>query len=187
VSDKLNELIIESFRPERESFDSLPDKAKEMFFCALQYIAEQKNDYITDFVMLWQDNYECCQSPIEKMLFLAFNTVRLLRFEELPNDYEGLFFIPQYEVVAGDKQYRADFYIELEDCTKKGLVVECDGHEFHQKTKQQVCRDNEREFAIKKCGYDVLRFSGSQIYNEPFKCANDVFDYLLLMIEKEGK
>lgn len=28
-------------------------------------------------------------------------------------------------------------------------------------------------------GYDILRFSGSQIYENPFKCANDIFDYLL--------
>ena len=58
------------------------------------------------------------------------------------------------------------------------LVIECDGHEFHKLTKEQVKHDNERDFNLKDCGYDVIHFSGSQIYENPWKCADEVCRYL---------
>ena len=86
---------------------------------------------------------------------------------------------------TGKKKYYVDLYFEIDSWTENvGVVVECDGYEFHQKSKKQVEYDNEREYEIKKCGFDILRFSGSKIYNDPFKCANDIFDYLLLKEKK---
>lgn len=46
-------------------------------------------------------------------------------------------------------------------------------------------RDNEREFDLKMAGYDVLRFSGTQIYNNPFKCAKDTYYYIVKRIREE--
>ena len=66
------------------------------------------------------------------------------------------------------------------------MLVECDGHDFHEKTKEQVEKDNEREYELKMAVYEILRFSGSQIYNNPFKCANDVYDYLILKEKRLG-
>lgn len=59
------------------------------------------------------------------------------------------------------------------DFTKK-FIVEVDGHEFHQKTKEQVEHDNERERALQKAGYEVIRFSGTEVYHKAYRCACDV-------------
>jgi hypothetical protein len=29
-------------------------------------------------------------------------------------------------------------------------------------------------------GYDVLHYSGSQIFNDPIKCANEIYDYITI-------
>jgi very-short-patch-repair endonuclease len=46
-------------------------------------------------------------------------------------------------------------------CPAGRLVVECDGHDFHEKTKQQVTKDNRRERELQIAGWHVFRFSGS--------------------------
>jgi very-short-patch-repair endonuclease len=58
------------------------------------------------------------------------------------------------------------------------LVVECDGHDFHERTKEQVARDKARDRAIVSAGYDVFRFSGSEIWRDPLGCAGQVVDWM---------
>ena len=57
-------------------------------------------------------------------------------------------------------------------------VVECDGHDFHEKTKQQASRDRERDRYIQSQGYRVLHFSGAEIHASSFGCAVVVYDQL---------
>ena len=58
------------------------------------------------------------------------------------------------------------------------MVIECDGHDFHKLTKSRVSHDNQRDYDLKIAGYDVLHFSGSQIYSDPYKCAKEVYEYI---------
>lgn len=170
---------------ESEIFDNLPQRAKSMFFSAIEYTAVHYSESLTLMIMCWCDEYDTCISPIEKILFVAFRFVEIVRRNELSEKSVAISVTPQQEINTGKKRYYADFYINIDSYIEDvGVVVECDGHEFHQKTKKQVEYDNEREYEIKKCGYDILRFSGSQIYNNPFKCANDIFDYLLMKEKK---
>ena len=179
------ELQINNGLIEAEIFDSLPQRAKAMFFSAMQYTAIHDNENLTALIMGWCDDYSSCNSPIEKILFLAFRLVEVIRRNELCDKSEAISILPQMEIDTGNKKYYVDLYFVIESWLENvGVVVECDGHEFHHKTKKQVEHDNEREYEIKKCGYDILRISGSQIYNDPFKCANDIFDYLLLKEKK---
>ncbi|MBV9851812.1 MAG: DUF559 domain-containing protein [Armatimonadetes bacterium] len=59
---------------------------------------------------------------------------------------------------------------------RKQLIVECDGHEFHEKTRAQVARDKQRDRYLQKLGYKVFRFSGSEINQDAISCALEVFD-----------
>ena len=60
-----------------------------------------------------------------------------------------------------------------EQVTEK-LVVECDGHEFHEKTREQAKKDKSRDRDLLSRGYPVMRFTGSEIYRAPLKCAEQV-------------
>lgn len=85
------------------------------------------------------------------------------------------------EPQAKIENYRADFLLTFKSSEPgfekdRQLVVECDGHDFHDKTKQQASRDKERDREMKKLGYDVFRFTGSDIWNDAFSCAKEAID-----------
>lgn len=125
-------------------------------------------------------------SPIERqlwaeILFLidGFQQVVPLSGPEDQYDY-GTWVAPQYRI---DK-YTVDFLFQC-NCGGRAerLVVECDGHEFHEKTKQQAAHDKKRDRHFVKNGYRVLRFTGSEIYNSPKECAEDIEAVLSEMME----
>ena len=79
-------------------------------------------------------------------------------------DFYGhpLIVIPQFKV---DKFLTVDFLFYVEDLDIK-LIVECDGHDFHEKTKEQAKKDKQRDRYLITSGFYVLRFTGSEIWND---------------------
>jgi very-short-patch-repair endonuclease len=83
-------------------------------------------------------------------------------------------------------EYRVDFLIYgiSADCDDRStwgrvkLVVECDGHDFHEKTKQQAKRDKQRDRKLMSKGYSVMRFTGSEIWNDPRKAVHEVLSFV---------
>lgn len=58
------------------------------------------------------------------------------------------------------------------------LVVECDGHDFHERTKEQARRDRRRDRMLMLGGWKVVRFTGSEIWADAVGCAQQVADLL---------
>lgn len=99
---------------------------------------------------------------------------------------------PQFSV----GKYRADFMVEAwamiyepdlpsdKDYKRVSfrVLVECDGHDFHDRTKEQVARDKSRDRALTATGHPVMRFSGSEIYRDPIKCALEVLDFVVAQV-----
>lgn len=54
------------------------------------------------------------------------------------------------------------------------ICVELDGHEFHERTKEQVNYRNERDRDLQADGWMVLHFSGSELHRDPWKCIRAV-------------
>ncbi len=70
------------------------------------------------------------------------------------------------------ESYRADFAID----TRWGLVtVECDGHDWHERTKQQAAYDRSRDRELLRLGIPTVRFTGSEITHSAERCASDLF------------
>ena len=174
-------------------FMKLPDRAKELFW-------EYKYRFLVTYGDEDIDIVECldyylpyifsdCESPIEMIMYLALVIQRDL--------YKPLDKKPKITIDGINRQcelegYRVDFFIvayayseELDDEIVKDVVVECDGHDYHERTKQQVVRANNRDFELKNMGYDVLHFSGSQIFNDPIECATKVYDYIISEIDRK--
>lgn len=102
-------------------------------------------------------------------------------FKPLPMTYAGeLNFInPQ----AQFGEFRVDFLIKrfASPYTNGNpyfetphVVIECDGHDFHERTKEQAMRDRSRDRAIQDLGYPVLRFTGAEIWRDPWSIAGEV-------------
>ena len=120
-----------------------------------------------------------CESPIEMMLALAMKYANLLD----AGRYVGADVVDvsnQYEIVIGKTSkttYRVDFMIPVyfpKYGFGKSYVIECNGHEFHEKTKDQVAKDNKRQRDLTREGYTVINFSGSEIYNDATDCAMQI-------------
>jgi very-short-patch-repair endonuclease len=80
--------------------------------------------------------------------------------------------------------WRVDFLIHAYDFARLGgrpgwkpLIVECDGHDFHERTKEQAARDRSRDRDFQLRDFGVLRFTGSEIYRDPWACAAQVTDW----------
>jgi very-short-patch-repair endonuclease len=94
-----------------------------------------------------------------------------------------LFIRPQAHV--GD--YRVDFLITAMNLHAsvasqrvwRRLVVECDGHQFHERTKEQAAKDRSRDRWLTSKDFDVYRFTGSELWRDPWACAEQVLDWAL--------
>lgn len=138
---------------------------------------------------------EHCASPIERVLLAALiliftdPAIKLLK----PRNGSAL---PYTSLICGDAgpydasyvggiypqvdigPYRADFYFEAFD-KESGerwfqMIIECDGHVFHEKTKEQARRDKKRDRWFQSRGIIVLRFTGSEVWGDPYECASEV-------------
>jgi very-short-patch-repair endonuclease len=92
----------------------------------------------------------------------------------------GLDRVAAYKLCPQHKigKFMADFYIESPMESGAIVAVEIDGHDFHEKTKEQVAKDKKRERQIVTAGVPVLRFSGSEIYRDAQACAVETLEFI---------
>lgn len=94
-------------------------------------------------------------SPIEAIFWMWWNTLESV--SGIPHfELES-----QHEVEAGGSRYRLDFAIP-----EFSIGIELDGHEFHEKTKEQVTYRNQRDRHLQAAGWTVFHFSGSELYRD---------------------
>lgn len=131
-----------------------------------------------------------CESPIELHLGLAIWAVaHIIKIRHRPYFVmsetaraqlpepgkpapdDTIYIVPQYHF----QRFRIDWAV-IEG--GQWVFVECDGHDFHERTKEQAARDRSRDRAIQTAGIPVLRFTGSEIHRDPTICACEVFQFL---------
>lgn len=91
-----------------------------------------------------------CESPIERLLGIWMYC-------------HGIPFEAQRQI----GKYRVDFCVG-------SAVIECDGFDYHDRTKEQATRDKQQERELMSLGFTVYRFSGAEIWADPEKCAKEV-------------
>lgn len=86
------------------------------------------------------------------------------------------------------KEYRFDFLIIARFGPPPAgtirIVVECDGHDFHERTKEQAAHDRSRDRALTAAGFKVFRFTGSEIFRGAEKCVWEIGRYLSTEADK---
>lgn len=128
------------------------------------------------------------QSPIEQLFEIALVTVIKIVEQECDDfqingewRYIGIKIYPQCEI----EKYKADFALfkESHDAVDnthdyKRVVVELDGHAFHDKDEKQRRYEKKRDRDMQKLGYKVFRYTGSEIVKDPFASAIECVSYL---------
>lgn len=170
--------------------NNICDKSKEYLMIeSLKYFTHYED--ITDIMDL---------TPIEQIFYICYKiyiqTYKMCKFDEIfENPFAHFDSLINKQVKADykDNQYIIDFTI---DFSRKNIyghyiypkyknfkyAIELDGIEYHS-NKEQINYDYKRENDLKLLGYNVIRFTGSQIYNNPNECIDKITDIILNDLE----
>ena len=147
----------------------------------------QQSDYIW-----WEaETTKLTESPIETAFLvalegmgrIAYTDVIISEKDESDSYFDSvrhadtywIYVTPQAQI--GD--YRVDFLISFGAGDRKDtLIVECDGHDFHDRTHFQASRDRERDRFLVSSGHKVFRFTGTDINRRAIECANEVLMFI---------
>jgi very-short-patch-repair endonuclease len=66
------------------------------------------------------------------------------------------------------------------------IVVECDGHDWHEREPWQASRDRRRDRVLQRRGYVVNRFTGRDIFHDARGCAREVIDTLIDWLSQQA-
>ena len=139
---------------------------------------------------------EDCESPIEQLFCIAILTMSIINnldrreFKIESHDISiisGIYVMPQCEI----GKYRVDFVLgyggaiinigklgKASEKQIKELVVELDGHKFHDRNEKQRRYEKNRDRFLQKNGYEVFHYTGSEIVKNPYKAALECVLYL---------
>jgi len=138
-------------------------------------------------------------SPVEQMFFIVWNYMTGTDFSLSGGLYFPL--IPQY-ISRETGKYRLDFAINfihaIVNCSEYSIFrgheidifahfpdpllgIEIDGHQWHEKTKEQARYDKERERRLVAAGWKILRFTGSEVFNDPHTCVTEAVECATLL------
>lgn len=141
-----------------------------------------------------------CESPLEQLLLIELAEIWNAVPVGLPDDRHlcGRISFPevdcftiavrqQHTIRLTERSYRADFFITVEDYNfaKREfvqlvrVVVEVDGHDYHERTKEQARHDRRRDRTFLHEGLPVMRFTGSEIFQDAHEVALEINDYVI--------
>jgi very-short-patch-repair endonuclease len=131
---------------------------------------------------------ERCESPLEEKLAHAFS--KLARFEwRKPADHPwevgrwpGWFLTLLAQPEYGP--YRVDFGISTWVHDDNGpppfiVIVEVDGHDYHERTREQAEYDKSRDRFMTATDARVFRFTGREVWRDAEACAYEVLEYVI--------
>lgn len=72
---------------------------------------------------------------------------------------------------------RVDMVVWVPNNENINIVIECDGYEYH-KDKIAFINDKKRDRQLKDIGFDVRRYSGSEIFVDPIETSMELIKYL---------
>ncbi|MFH1311980.1 MAG: DUF559 domain-containing protein [Candidatus Eisenbacteria bacterium] len=142
-----------------------------------------------------------CTSPIELPMLLSMAIVGRGLGNAIYYSCEGYSYgdrediSPDFlyiEPQATIGKYHVDFLLTHQSVlpdrvVETKLVVECDGHDFHDRTKEQARKDRSRDRALQSFGYKVFRYTGSEIWADVFACAQEAVGTLMADAESQWR
>lgn len=164
-----------AFRKCQSPIESILLSAMLMVFSRSMYTIKMETDTNWPYGMIHRAGNSPSSVMIKPQAAILRYTVdfllikRVIEVNFLPEAYRN-----------GDPETRVIMDRQLADYSRvtKHIVVECDGHDFHEKSKEQVAKDKKRDRDIQKEGYKIFRFSGSEINKDSVSCAYEILDGL---------
>ena len=138
-----------------------------------------------------------CESPIEQLFLAATHTILNVNAlaegeSDVSHDIAVIYGVSiRQQAKIGN--YRVDFRMEytsgeMVDYDKgkraagheiRKIVVELDGHEFHDTNEKQRRYEKARDRFLQKKGYKVFHYTGAEVVKDPFAAAAECVAYLV--------
>lgn len=164
--------------------------------------AKWSDDLLREY---WNDRFEGffdhsvwaadkCESPIEKRMLIGLimcgfgyysHPNEVVEKEEWEAEKTHAVILPQWK--HAKLKYRVDFMVSLwvpGEPVRPRFIIECDGHDFHERTKEQAARDRKRDRDFAIAGVPFLRFTGSEIVRSLSDCMDQVETFGCNLIEE---
>jgi hypothetical protein len=146
--------------------------------------------------------FAICESPAERQFLAGFflspsglgitdASPETLYFEQSTDTSHTILSVtPQFEVCddALNTIARVDFRLSLFFRNVRAVVlVEIDGHDYHERSKEQASADRARERAImlQNPRERLMRFTGSEVFADPMGCLDQALRFLIRICETD--
>lgn len=167
----------------------------------LEFIGDRQHAWDAAIVAM-KHGFDLCESPIEQQFYaqwlrVAHEFARSPRatkttlggwglITEIISPFMWLTLSPQQNITIEERTYRIDFLLEIQRTNQpaRHIAIELDGHDFHERTKEQATKDKSRDRLLARYGYTVLRFTGSEIFNNSREAVKDVLRTATALITK---
>lgn len=169
--DKIVNIVAEQARNRIEDIQSgtwvkFQSPIEELFFVALDAVCHTEITEVTDLLVAGKASVEKLKEYDGRNPFGDAQTSLIVELQKHVGDWRVDFLIHYYDFGYPDRPEKW-----------ASLIVECDGHDFHERTKEQAKRDRRRDRAAQRDGIPILRFTGSEIWNDPIGCALQVVEF----------
>ena len=117
--------------------------------------------------LLSLDEENCCES--DNYIKIPYKT-----FLDKKQENTGIMdlYLTSQASIGG---YKVDFLLSV-DVPNISCAIEIDGHDWHEKTKEQASTDKKRERKLLSLGVPCMRFTGSDVFTNPDGCAKEALD-----------
>lgn len=155
-----------------------PELVDEHVGAAAEWLATEMTGRYRDVVCTSHARGHRLESPLEAVLVVWVQALTLA------DHIHNWRLREQVEVrTRSGKTYRVDFravaFDPYESCltrkeTDLDVVVEVDGHNWHERTREQVAARDARDRELQASGFTVLHFSFAELTADPLKCIYEI-------------
>jgi len=164
----------------------IPENIQESLKDISEKIGQQKSNYFYE-EMINNFNDHGIKSPIEQLLYINLNFLAYkegIEYNDVEYLWNGTPVVYGLQIMSQIKigKYIVDFLIGYKnryDKPQNQVIVECDGHIWHERTKEERKKEKERDRFLTSEGYKILHFTGSEIFNNPYKVSEEIHKFLM--------
>ncbi len=176
--------ITEPFPDAEENIESIRDYYKSVDSYVLKY-----KEYTKDAKLEKLEQY--LREDTSVKCFTEEEVYDILRYLNFRKDFEWAAYhiTPQATIQSkqlGKKNIRVDFLVWVPNDPTVKIVIECDGYQYHGNKKSFV-QDKIRNRELQLRGYQVVHYSGTEIFENPVEVSSNLFDILMVLDKNQDK
>lgn len=150
---------------------------------ATEFVASEFGNYFKEIVPLAvKSQHIRFDSPLEELFYLWWIAMQVIQQNVLASlGIEGTWLRHHHIVHLENETYEVDFAFSYGGRYSRQpwtpIAIEVDGHEFHERTRAQVARRDQRDRALQAAGWKVFHFSYAEFMASPLRCVTEVYDF----------